>query len=212
MKSKLSITVKKIGKYFREISVVVIGVAITLSASYWISNSKDKRDMLLYLNAIQLELEENINFLDKEADFLDDWTNYARFLTSYNKDSIPKDSIRTWWHSGLGSTHNIIFQSSAFEMFKVSGAMRLLKDKDLLQSVWQSYLILEGLKMTLDEYYRLKKEECYKANQLELSGISIPIPLYDFFYSYANFGALENCKGALQDLKDTAEKLDKFLK
>jgi hypothetical protein len=44
MKSKLSITVKKAGKYLREISVVVIGVAVTLSASYWISNSMEVSD------------------------------------------------------------------------------------------------------------------------------------------------------------------------
>ena len=44
MKSKLSITVKKTGKYLREISVVVIGVAVTLSASYWISNNMEVSD------------------------------------------------------------------------------------------------------------------------------------------------------------------------
>ena len=212
MKPKLSMTVKKIGKYLREISVVVIGVAVTLSASYWISNSNDKRDMLLYLNAIKLELDENIKFLDKEADFLEDWTNYADFLKSHDKNSIPEDSIRVWGYPGLGSIHNIIFQTSAFEMYKVSGAMRLLKDKDLLQSVWKSYLTLEKLKLSLDSYYQLKAEECIKNNQLILSGAPIPIPLYDFFYSYAYIGTLDDCIGASNDLKEVAEQLDKFLK
>ena len=67
MKSELLVTVKKVGKYLREISVVVIGVAITLSASFWINNRNDKRDMNLYLYAIKLELDENIKFLEKEA-------------------------------------------------------------------------------------------------------------------------------------------------
>jgi hypothetical protein len=212
MKSKLSTTVKKIGKYFREISVVVIGVAITLAASYWISNSNDKRDMILYIDAIRLELDENIKFMEEEADFLEAWTNYALYIASQDKNSIPKDSIRRWGYPGLGSTHNIIFQTSAFEMYKVSGAMRLLKDKDLLQSVWKSYLTLESVKITLDFYYQLKMEACVKDNQLDLAGIPSPIPLYDFFYSYANFGAFEGCRDSLKELKEVAEKLDKFLK
>ena len=49
-------TIKKIGKFVREISVIVIGVAITLSASYWLSDRNEKRDMALYLTAIKMEL------------------------------------------------------------------------------------------------------------------------------------------------------------
>ena len=53
-KSKKSIkeSIKKSGKYLREISVVVIGVAITLSVSYWIGVKNEKRDMALHLRAI----------------------------------------------------------------------------------------------------------------------------------------------------------------
>jgi hypothetical protein len=203
---------KKIGKYLREISVVVIGVAVTLSASYWISNINDKRDMVLYLNAIKLELVENIIVLDKEADSLEGWEQYADYLYSHDKKSIPVDSIRPWSYPGLGTIHIIIFQTSAFEMYKVSGAMRLLKNKDLLQSVWQSYLNLEKVKNALDSYYELKKEECIKSNQLELSGIPIPIPLYDFFYSYAYYGASKGCRVYSEELKETVKKIDIFLK
>ena len=56
---------KKIGKFLREIAVIVIGVAITLSASYWITNKNAERDMDLYLNAIRIELEENIRTLEE---------------------------------------------------------------------------------------------------------------------------------------------------
>jgi hypothetical protein len=53
------ISMKKIGKYLREISVVVIGVAVTLSASYWLGVKSEKRDIALHLHAIKMELEEN---------------------------------------------------------------------------------------------------------------------------------------------------------
>jgi hypothetical protein len=210
--NKIKNSKKEIGKYFREVSVVVIGVAITLSVSFRISQWNDKRDMTLYLNAVNLELEENLQILDKEALYLEDWENYAKYLYSLDKKSIPEDSIRTIGYPGLGAIHNIVFQTSAFEMFKGSGAMRLLNDKELLQSIWGTYLNLERVKSTLDLYYQLKMDECVNHNQLELAGVPIPIPLYDFFYSYANFGALRDCEKNLKEINITIEKLEKFLK
>ena len=205
-KSKFSI--EKTGKFLREISVVVIGVAITLSVSYWITNRTEKKDMALYLNAIKLEMEENIKYLDWEADYLEDWENYAIFLQSHDKKSLNPDSIR-YSGGGLGAVHNMIFQTSAFEMFKTSGAMRLINDKELLQSIWAAYLHLEFCKLRVNEYFELKREACVKENQLELDGTPSQIPFYDFFVINTNFGALEECKDVSNELKATIEKLEK---
>ncbi|MDR2681318.1 MAG: hypothetical protein LBC47_10975 [Tannerella sp.] len=208
--SKFKKSTNKIGRYLREISVVVIGVAITLSASYWITSRSEKRDMTLYLNAIKLELEANIKRIDKEAAYLEDWENYAIYLRSHDKKSLHPDSIRMGGPgTGLGTVKNIIFQTSAFEMFKISGAMRLIDDKELLQSLWEAYLYLEIIRGYVNEYYTLKKAQGIKETQLELEGKVFPIPLYDFFISYTNFGALEGCKSLSKKLKETVLKLEK---
>ena len=57
--NKLKISMSKFGKFDREVSVVVIGVAITLTATLWINKKNEKRDMALYLNAMKIELDEN---------------------------------------------------------------------------------------------------------------------------------------------------------
>lgn len=196
-----------IWQYLREVSVVVIGVAITLFASYLITNKNERKDMSLYLHAIKLELEENIKFLDSEVEYLEDWEKYALYLSSRDKNSVHKDSIRGWNYEGIGSTHNIAFQTSAFEMFKVSGAMRLMNNKELLQNVWKAYLDLEKIKMTLDSYYQLKSEELKKNNQIELAKLPNPIPMYDFYHTYVGFGALEGCKSLSKELKAIVGKL-----
>ena len=199
----------KIGKYLREISVVVIGVAITLSLSYWITNRKEERDMELYLKAIKLELEENIELLDTEAAYLEDWKNYAIYLASHDKKSLHPDSIRRGGYPGLGTIKDIIFQTSAFEMFKVSGAMRLIADKELLQSLWKTYLNIERVKLEINTYYELKKEQLLKENQLSLEGKPVPIIGYDFFITYMDTGALEVCQELLKELKEVVSKLEK---
>ena len=202
-------SINKIGKYSREVSVVVIGVAITLFATLWINKKNEERDMALYLNAIKLELEENIKYLDAEANYLEDWENYALYLQSHNKNLLHPDSIRMWEYPGLSIGKNLIFQTSAFEMFKWSGAMRLMDDKELLQSLWKAYFRIELVRLRINEYYELKKEQGIKDTQLELEEKPIPIPLYDFFITHTNFGALEGCKDLSKELKETVLKLEK---
>ena len=208
MKTKSKKSIKKIGNFFREVAVVVLGVAITLSASVWISNRKEKRDLFMYLNVIKLEMEKNAEYLDREAKYLEDWEKYGYYLRINDKESLHADSIRGWDYPGICSTRNIVFQTSAFEMFKVSGTMRLVENKDLLQSVWHAYLSLEKITMSLSSYYHIKSEECKKNNQLEIAGVPYPIPMYDFYCNYAGFGALEGCKGVSEMLKAIVLKLE----
>jgi len=203
------INIPDVTKYLREVSVVVIGVAITLIASYWLSNSREKRDMALYLNAIKLELQENIQYVDFEIDYLVDWTNYGRYLLSLNKKPPHPDSLRTDAYPGLGAIHNLRFQTSAFEIFKVSNTMQLMDDKELLQSIWKTYFVMERVGWTVDKYYELKWEHGLQEGQRDLAGEPSPIPLYDFFIIGANFGAVERCQEVSELLKETLAKIEK---
>ena len=207
--NKSNFSIGKIGKYLREVSVVVIGVAITLYVSYLITNSTEKKDMSLYLNAILLEMDENINYLDSLVNYFEDWENYAQYLQSHDKKSLHPDSIRYFGWKGLASVKEIVFQTSAFEMFKTSGVMRLIDDKELQQSIWTVYRNLEVRKLIIIGYFELKKEHLVKENQLRLYGTPSQIPLYDFFVLYTNFGALEGSRAMSDELKETIAKLEK---
>jgi len=131
MNVKQIFSISEIGKYLREISVVVIGVAITLSVSYWISQRGEKRDLKLYLNAIKLELEENIETLERAIEDLKPSVRYSNYLRSVDAKSINSDSIDSYGDD-ITSNYMYSFQTNAFEMFKNSGHMRLIDDKELL--------------------------------------------------------------------------------
>ncbi|MDR3287280.1 MAG: hypothetical protein LBT27_07550, partial [Prevotellaceae bacterium] len=62
----------KIGNYFRELSVVIIGVAVTLFASNAITNAKAQKDLNIQLNAVYAELEYDLQKIDNLIDFYDD--------------------------------------------------------------------------------------------------------------------------------------------
>jgi len=182
VKQKLSIS--KIGKYLREISVVVIGVAITLSASYWISKMGEKRDFNLFLNAVKLELAENIQYIHAEQKrLLSKEFEYANYLKSHEKHQLHQDTIKYYVINGYAAHMEIIaFRKAAFEMFKSSGAMRLMRNKELMQNVWEAYFLMQRHEVTLDKSEQMKME--YRDKWLdEREKNPDVIPMYYFYVS-----------------------------
>ena len=207
--SKSKKSTNKIRKYLREISVVVIGVAITLSLSYWISNNKEKKDMFLYLDAIRLELEENIKAIDQYIEDLQGSVKYADYLQSHDKKLLNADTISSYAYA-YGNVPVYKFKTNAFEMFKNSGFMRLMDDRRLLLTVWNAYAELDGLRLELNECIQVKKEEIRK--EIQILAEEIPhIPMYNFYLSNIPYKMPYNCEETAKILKETLGQLEKTL-
>jgi len=71
----------KIGNYFRELSVVIIGVAVTLYASNAITNAKAQKDLHIQLNAVYAELEYDLQIINSLIDFYDDVEQLRKYVT-----------------------------------------------------------------------------------------------------------------------------------
>jgi len=184
-KKSIKETLKKSGKYLREISVVVIGVAITLSASYWLGVKKEKRDMALHLRAIKMELQENAGDLFSSFKNLKRQCRYTAYLQSHDKESLDKDTLNSYVSLCYAPPGNFTFRTNAFEMFKNSGTMRLMDDKELLRGIWNVYDNFAYLKELINEHNRLKLNFIEK----EISLFDVDrgkiefnsIPMYDFY-------------------------------
>ena len=122
MKTKLSM--QTIGKYLRELSVVVVGIAITFGISNWISNRNSEKDLEQYMNTIKLELKMNIEAFEEEINVLDESVNYTRYLQSHDRESLNSDTIQEYEHT-ISQIRDYRPKYNAFEMFKSSGSMRL---------------------------------------------------------------------------------------
>ena len=213
--NKLKNSTGKIGKYLREISVVVIGVAITLSASNWITNRNEKRDMSLYLNAIKLELEENKKELDEVEKNMQGSVRYADYLNSHDKKLLNADTIRTYVNDYYG-IYSITVKTNAFDMFKISGNMRFVDDKELLITIWDAYATLNKIEKLFDLYSQMKLEEIKKAilppkSLLLFSDEEIlkNIPMYNFYtQTRAPYMQPEECNIALIIVNETISKLE----
>ena len=204
MEEKLSIN--NLRKLFREVFVVVIGVAITLFASYWLGIRNEERDMALYLNAIKMELEENIKILEAAIENLEPSLRYTDYLQSNDKELLNKDSLMSYQYTYYSFT-GYSFKTNAFEMFKSSGIMRLVDDKELLLSLWDVYDEFTSVKETFDWFLPIKWEEIKKETALLLEGKEVKFPMYNFYYLDMPYQMMLPCGSALKKSKDVVSKL-----
>lgn len=139
------------GKYLREVSVVILGVAVTLIATNWISNRGEKKDLELYLDAVELELEDNLKQLEIAKNFMNQAHRLGEYFKSTKLENLNADSIKPYYNV-LNEAYLFVYKAGAFDMLKTSGAMRLIKDKELVLDIWQSYSNLERYKAEHDMY------------------------------------------------------------
>ncbi len=159
---------RNIRKYLRELSVVVVGIAITFFVSGWITGLQEKKMLKSYLQAVKFELEEN------QLQVEDKMLMYAQIsiLADYLAIKSPQDhlvdsvSLVSFYNSSLFGNQQevvtnistIVIKTSAFQMLKSSQVAHTFMDQELFRSILESYTLMEDIKRESDEYMSGKKE------------------------------------------------------
>ncbi len=148
---------KSTGKYLRELSIVVVGIAITFSISNWISYRNEQKNLERYLEMVKMELEDNLKIVQDQFDFYDRTGTFAKYLYfSGKQENVQADSLAKYYDV-MRDLKYMIYQTSAFEMLKSSGSMRLIKDKKQLKSIMDCYNLLERAKNRGEKEMNLKE-------------------------------------------------------
>lgn len=206
MKTKKSI--KSFSRYLREISIVVIGIAITLGLNGWFTHTNSKKEHKQYLNTLKLELMANVEIIENEIDLLDASANYSRYLLSHDRESVDPDTIKKYQYA-ITQLREAKLKYNAFEMFKSSGSMRLISNKDLLLTIWDVYDQIDDFRDEFQAYYTHKGD---KLNQEAQSNPSENIvTMYDFFATGYPINLQKRGKSKLLELKEDVSELEKAL-
>jgi hypothetical protein len=179
----------KIGNYFRELSIVIIGVAVTLYVSNVVSDIKERKDLKLQLNAVYSELEDNLERIDDLIEHNNKIEKFSACLAEYYyhpKQSIA-DSIRK--NSGIiGKTYSYAYKRGAYDMFINSGAMKLFNDKELLLDITDCYAAMELTKEYHNSYESLKLDLVRKLYDYDtkfiMADIDLTNPMYRGLYNF----------------------------
>ena len=89
--------------------------------------------------------------------------------------------------------------------------MRLMQDKELLLSIWDTYTQMDVIKVVFDQYFQIKLEIGKSDALLLKAGKEVAIPMYDFYSSPIPYDMMQKCKDMAKMLNETAEKLEKAL-
>jgi len=213
MKSQSSI--KKIANYFRELSIIIVGVSITVGVGLWMNNKSNEKDLKQYLLAVKMELGENAATFDDYAKWLQKSAKYAEYLELNHKKPLNKDSLDYYMISdndgcGYGYTlsPSASFMTNAFEMLKFSGAMRQIKDKELLSYIWWAYTKIEETKQNLDRAFEQKELEVNKEVLIMMEGERSARPVEAFYSCGMPHEMVRWCEQTSEALKRTLSKLE----
>lgn len=175
MKRFRRVTKSKTVIYLRELSVVVVGVMITLSITQLISYCSTQNELNQTLDLIRTELSENLERVNSAQH---KWEREQRVYSLLQKHInslvlIPNDTIIKY-KNVIGDRHSIDTKSDSYEVLKSSLLVNSVGDKDFLRKLADTYESIKVLSMQVAGYSDMKSEALNKmlgtmdANDLEL--------------------------------------------
>ena len=204
--------IRPIVKYLRELSIIIVGVSITVGVGLWVNNNSIKKDKKKYFDAMILELKENAEIFDNYARELQRSVAYSNYINSHDEKSISRDSIDYYatGHAGWGSSISVIlYNEDAFEMFKSSGAMRHVSDKNLLLSIWRVYHGMRSTQKFIDDCLEYKKEASQEDSQRFIAGEQIVVRVKSFYRNNLPQNMVYVCEDAAESIRETISELEK---
>jgi|GEM_PF-1181165 len=212
---KEKISIKTIVRYIRDFSIVVAGIAVTMYVNDLITCKSEKRDLKLYLDAVMLELEDNIRELENQITTEQKSIRYVNYLNTVGPKSsadirvVNRDSIISYIDA-IYYIQSTTYKNYAFEMFKQSGTMRLMDNKELLLSIWKAYTYLDEVKDIIAMGYQFKFEEVKRELHLLPEERQKNIPMYTFYTQTGWTLEFQRLwKESAEMLKETIKKIER---
>ena len=156
--------------YFRQLSIVIVGIVITFLASDVISYQSKQKEVEKITGMIKEELKDNLKslyFLQSRLEL--EFNLYDLIRKNLNDFSnLPQDSLQKS-QSLPGNDYRHLFKTQSFDVFKNSGLIPHIKNKVFLNKLFSCYNSLQFSQEWINTYYNDKT----KATQKWLSTLSI---------------------------------------
>ena len=138
----------KIGRYISELSIVILGVLISLFLNGKITERNERKDLKLQLLAVQAELEDNLKFIEA-------------FVRHYEQVNLTRKNVQagTWDDNDLQAAAWMVYfhyKRDALDMLKNTGYLRLVKNKQQLLDILECYHLMELAKTDHHEFTTMK--------------------------------------------------------
>lgn len=147
----------KIGDYFRQLSVVILGIIVTFMASDALTEYTQSREIRSTLQLVKNELERNLEALK----WISNRVELERRVGSYvlehrsNLNRASEDTLRKYqWV--LFQTRDFLYTKDALDLLKTSSLFQKIKPRTMGLQVIEAYNALESSASTVRAYYGMK--------------------------------------------------------
>ena len=189
--------------YIKELSIVIIGVLVTLSITGMINNNSRQREIRGMMAFVKAELEESLANLEWNQKRWEGEQHLFKLLQQHREslEVIPANTLIEYNHA-IGAVYNPTFISDSYELLKSSLLIQYVKEKDLIRKLSIIYRELGYLRGQLSTYSEQKKivflnpmMENMKPGELEIWAGDDPYPAFhaalreDGFFKFIHTGS-----------------------
>lgn len=175
----------KIGDYFRQLSVVILGIVVTFMASDALTEYTQSREIRSTLQLVKNELEWNLEALKWISNRVELERRVSTYVLEYrsNLNRAEEDTLRKYqWI--LFQTRDFLYTKDAFDLLKTSSLFQKIKPRTVGLQVIKAYNALESSATTVKMYYQMK--DSYLGGlmldkRFDFYGTGVNIPIRDFW-------------------------------
>lgn len=155
----------RLGDYFRQLSIVILGIVVTFMASDAISEYSKSRELKKAMQLVREELRLNRENVRKIADWVKMNQYVGTMMLQAGKDleEIPDDTLQKYVNIPF-QTEDFLYTNHVLELLKTSSLFQQVRDKEHALQLIKAYAELELLSRTMSFFMaeKIKRMEVYE--------------------------------------------------
>lgn len=147
----------RLGDYFRQLSIVILGIVVTFMASDALSEYSKSRELKKAMQLVREELSLNRENVRKIADWvkMNQYVGIMMLQAGKNLEGIPDDTLRKYVNIPF-QTEDFLYTNHALELLKTSSLFQQMRDKEHALQLIKAYAELESVARTMDFFMKEK--------------------------------------------------------
>lgn len=147
----------KLGDYFRQLSVVILGIIVTFAASDALTEYTQSREIRSTLQLVKNELESDLEALRWISGRVELEQRVCTYIVEYrdNLEKASEDTLRKYQWIPF-QTRDFLYTKDALDLLKTSALFQKIKPRTVCLQVIEAYNALESSMMTVRTYYEAK--------------------------------------------------------
>lgn len=149
--------------YFRQLSIVIVGIVITFLASDAINQHSKQKEVEKITTMLKKEAADNLKSLHfLQSRLIREYNLYNLIREHLNDFScLPQDSLRKY-QALPGNDYRYLFKTQSFDVLKNSGLIPHIKNKIFLNNLFSCYNSLQFSQEWINTYYADKTNATWK--------------------------------------------------